>query len=91
MDNQQYLPEMVASNGRTCVLPDVDEVHGFKSHAETSRFSIEITERTLTMAHVCGTQLRKELEEGNTLRPKQIELFYFPAVVQHVCSIVDRP
>ena len=52
-------------------------------------FSPKIREKTLTMAHVHGKQLKKELEVGNTLRPKQIELLYFHAMVQHVRSVFE--
>ena len=49
----------------------------------------KIREKSLTMAHVCDVQLRKELQVGNTFTLKTHEQPYFLAVVQHVRSTVD--
>ena len=53
------------------------------------RFAPQIAQKTLTMAHVCGGQLKKELAVGGTFTLKPAELPYFHDVLLHVRSIVD--
>ena len=52
-------------------------------------FTGKIREKAVTVAHVCGAQLRKELQAASTFALKVVELPYFHVVVQHVGSIVN--
>ena len=75
--------------GKACLLPDAHKMHGIQNHDQTRSVSTKTPRKGHDDDSCPWLATRKELEVGNTLRPRQIELPYFHAVVQHVRSVVN--
>ena len=62
---------------RNIVLLDAHQMHGSKVMSKRFSFAGDVRDKAVTMAHVCSSQLKKELDVCNTSRVKTHDLPYF--------------